>query len=420
MVNQTTGLFYGWWIVLLTIVAQIFAMGSTVIGFGLFIKPVGDELELSRATMNAGLVMWMVGFALGSPFVGKMVDKLPTRKVMAGGAVMLAAGFAILSQLSSPLFMGLILIFIIGPGSAALGPMSSPKLVTNWFLRHSSKALGLSAVGASAGGVILVPILAFLIDSVGWRMTLLVETAMFLVIVCPLIWLFVVTSPEERGLHMDGEPQPPASTNETSTAATPRWGFAELSKTPTFWMLVVGLGMMAVVGQALLPTLIPFATDAGIDIKTASLVVSFWSAGAVSGKLVLGYLGDTHNKFTLFIVLYLIIIAVSVVLLGSPGPYLLFVAAIFGGSATGGFLPLMNGILAQQYGRESLGTVIGFLNPVMMLMSMVGVWYIGSSYDTHGNYISAIQTFIGLMVFAAVIVFLVKRGGTSAADKVPA
>lgn len=403
------GIFYGWWIVLATVLSQIFAMGSTVIAFGLFIKPVGDELELGRAVMNTGLVFWMVGFALGCPFVGKLVDKIDIRKVMLGGAVLMAVGFALLSQVSSGLWMALLLVFAIGPGSAALGPITCAKLVANWFHRHLSKALGLSAIGASAGGVVLLPFITLVMDSYGWRATLLVEALIAVLLIGPIVWLMVVNAPQVRGLQMDGDDQSPQLSDEESTTGIAQWGFAAISKAPVFWILVYVAGIMGMVGQALLPTLIPYSTDAGIDLKIASLMVSVWSAGAVSGKLVLGFLGDSMNKVRLFMAMFVIMISVCSVMLLVPGYQLLLVASVFGGVASGAMLPLINGIVAENFGRESFGTVNGFLSPMIMLVSMVGVWYIGASYDSTGNYSLALQVFIGFMILAGFLLLLVRK-----------
>jgi MFS family permease len=83
-------IFHGWWIVLCSWLGDFFAIGISFYSFGLFLKPMSEELNWSRGSLSAVLtIRSLVNIVVGPP-LGRMLDRQGPRFLMAGGAV--AAG----------------------------------------------------------------------------------------------------------------------------------------------------------------------------------------------------------------------------------------------------------------------------------------------------------------------------------------
>src|SRR5437868_2115259 len=133
------------------------AIGSTSYGFGLLVKPLSAEFGLPRADVNRGLMILVLGMALFSPLVGRVLDRLPARTVLTTGAIAFASGWlAIASSRSMPM-MAAAAFLLLASGTAALGPVTASTLTARWFVARRGLALGIVSVSASAGGLVIVP-----------------------------------------------------------------------------------------------------------------------------------------------------------------------------------------------------------------------------------------------------------------------
>ena len=75
--------FYGWIIVFVMAVASAVSMGMGSLNFGLYIKPMGDSLGISRAAFGWSTTVRNAGSALTSPLLGSLLDKHGARWILA-------------------------------------------------------------------------------------------------------------------------------------------------------------------------------------------------------------------------------------------------------------------------------------------------------------------------------------------------
>ena len=80
---RNDGIYSGWWVLSATFACAMLVIGSTNYAFQLFVVPVEKEFGLSRAAVNQGLSLFMVGCALWSPIAGRVLDRLPAPIVLA-------------------------------------------------------------------------------------------------------------------------------------------------------------------------------------------------------------------------------------------------------------------------------------------------------------------------------------------------
>ena len=170
-------MYYGWLVVAASTVIYMVFLGAIYSSYGLFVMPVSEELGLSRADANTGLVILSLGTAVQAPFLGRLVDKWSVRRVMALGAVVFAATYAVIAT-SHSLWLNAAILALLFP-IAAQGACSlpAPLLIARWFKVHRGRAMAMAHLGLSLGGVVVPPIVAALIESFGWRAALTITGA---------------------------------------------------------------------------------------------------------------------------------------------------------------------------------------------------------------------------------------------------
>lgn len=406
---EDTARFYGWRIVAAAFLAQGLATGATVYVYGVFLKPLVAEFAASRMVVGLGLSALYVVQAVLSPFLGRALDRYSIRAILVWGALLLGGGLVLLSAAQALWQVGLVFALVVGVGSAMAGPLSAGTLVANWFVRQRGRALGIAAMGTSLCGFALPPLAAWLVDEAGWRLACVVLGAGVAALLVPVVWVVVVSRPEERGLSPDGLPggAPGADGSGGVEAPAVDWTARALLRDRDFWAIALGVALVAGALVALLTHLVAFATDLGIDRERASLLLSVAAAFGMLGKLVFGGIVDRIDRRGAFWLMVGVQGLGWLLLLRDPGYAALLVAAAVLGLGSGGSLPISGALVGATFGRMAFGRVMGLMSPVMMVLTVVTPPLVGHLYDRAGNYELAFRMLFAGTLFAAIpIAFL--------------
>lgn len=388
--------------------AQLLAMGTTAYGFGLLVKPIAAEYGLSRADVNSGLILLLIGMAAASPFIGRAFDRLPGRVLFAGAALVFGLGCAAVAATRSLWWMAAATVLPLAIGAAALGPLAGSTLIARWFDHHRGRALGVLAVSSSAGGLVVLPLMAVLVEGFGWRVALTLMGAATALLIVPLA-LMIIRERSQEDCAGEGAPVPAPHARPAGPDVR-RWTVGELLRARDFWLLALCVGLITGVDQALLASLIAHGTDRGFSLQAASLLVSAISGSAIAGKLIVGTLADRIDmRWLVWAVAVLTEIYLGC-LLAQSGYGALFVASLLVGMAIGGVMPLWAAFIGARFGAASFGTAMGLMIPVQMPLTLTCLRYVGHAYDVSGSYEPAFLVFAGIMLFAALAVLPVKVG----------
>ncbi len=191
--------FYGWFIVGVLFFVSIIDGGFTYT-FSTFLKPLTEEFGWSRAETATAFSLYLLIGGLILPVWGWLVDHVGARWVFLLSAVIDGVALFFLSAVQD-LSGYYAWYLLLGIGLAGIGPMPVGKVVTQWFVSKRGLAMGIALVGASAGGLVLVPLCGFLIAELSWRVAYQALAALSLGLMLPLVWFFVVNTPEEKGLQ---------------------------------------------------------------------------------------------------------------------------------------------------------------------------------------------------------------------------
>jgi MFS family permease len=395
-------MFYGWLIVGVTSLVNFVLVGTLVYAFGPLMKSMVAEL-------SAGERFWVsfatpfhtiVGGALGVG-IGKIVDRGRIRRVMLAGALVLAASFALLSQVGALWQLLAVYALPMALGAALLGVVPVGALLSNWFAERRGLAMGMSYLGMSVAGVVFPIVTTALVEALGWRGAVGVFALAPLVLVPLIAWL-IVEHPEQRGLHPDGAASAPAVVPPAAHAPE-GWSVAGALRDPMILLLAVAPGLAFAANNSVLLTIHPHATDIGLAPAQAATVMSFMALVAALSKPLSGWLGD-HLQLRNALWLCIGVQAGGLLLVrAADGAFALTASAGLFGLGYGGLMPLHGVVVAALWGRALFGRVMGVIHLLLLPFQLLGLPVANWVFDQTGSYRTAYLVFVGMHLAAILL-----------------
>jgi MFS family permease len=395
-------IFAGWWQVAVCMLTQAAATGTIVTCYSVFAAPLAKEFGASRGEL--GLVMTITYLINGllNPVLGTAMDRFSIRKIMLCGGAALAAGFLAVSFATSMAWVFVAFGLLLAFANASLGPLSYSTLLPRWFVARRARAFGLTVAGYAIGGLILPPLFAVLIESFGWRSTLRMFVAFVLLVVIPVIGWLVVDRPSDAGLYPDNEAR--ASRVTTHTDAEPSQSTGELLRDMNFWVITICISVVLLGSAGLLGNMVPFALSRAFAAKQGALLLSCFSAGSLTSKVLYTFFGDRLNpRAGLAIGLLFFTVSSGCFLYGHTYPVLLVASFLFG-MGVGTSLPLWSYLTARVFGTANVGRVFGLMTIVTMPFSLLAPPVMGAIFDHTGAYDDGFIMYICLGLAALTLV----------------
>jgi sugar phosphate permease len=333
------------------------------------------------------------------------MEKSSIRHLMVLGGGLLGLGFMAASRAQS--MQQLLVIYFIFMASAAvlMGPIAGSALLARWFTKRRGLAMSLSAAGAAVGGLIAPPLLQWLIDAYTWRQALLVYGIGVLVITLPVAWFLVINRPTDINQYPDGADEAP--TQAQSASEDLGWGFYLRDR--NFWLLSIVLGVLFGSSMGITKNLIQYAGEMGIDAQRAALLLSIYSASNFVGKLGTGALADKINpRLLLGAVIVLFTLAVLSFTQFTTYTMLISACVVFGISQ-GGIVPLWSVLIARLYGPDRVGRSMGMMSLLLTPFNLVAAPFFGAVADRTGSYQGAFLVATALLIFATVLLGLIRE-----------
>jgi sugar phosphate permease len=234
--------FYGWVIVGVLSLASMVAMAMGGLSFGLFIKPMGDDLGIGRAVFGWAQTARQVTSAVSSPHMGQLIDRFGVRVLLPVAFCVSALAMLGLSAMTES-WQLVVLFGAMGVAGLAGGSSLLTSVpIAKWFVRGRGRAMAIATLGNPLGGVIFVPLTQILIDGAGWRAAWLILALGGAGIMIPLALIFLRRHPEDMGLLPDGAAPVRSGPRRAASAVAHdpevSWTRHEVVRTATFWRLV--------------------------------------------------------------------------------------------------------------------------------------------------------------------------------------
>ncbi len=391
-------LFYGWIVVAGAFLVLFTAYGAQF-AFGVFFSALLEEFGWSRASLSGVFSLYVLAYSSLGIVAGGLTDRWGPRAVVTLGSLFLGLGLIGMSQ-TSALWQPYVLygvVIALGMSSAYV-PCNAT--VARWFVRRRGLAVGIASAGGSLGTLALPPLAHFLVSRLGWRW------AYVLLGVAILITLNVVArvlrrDPESMGLAPDGEPD--ARSPGEPVGAERSWSVGRAMRTPTFWMLFAVFSATWVPLFIPLVHLIPLATGLGVQPLLAATLVSALGAAAMIGRIGMGAVSDRigrHVALAAAIALH----AIAFLGLAAAQDFaVLTLGTVLFGFGYGATSTLFPATVADIFGRQQAGSLVGILFGMAGSMSAIGPVVAGWIYDRSGSYAGAFWLSAGFNALALLL-----------------
>ncbi len=396
------------WLVLIATTLTMLGIYGAELSFGIFLKPIMEEFGWTRAVVSAALsTVEGIAGAFGI-LAGRVTDKYGARWVIVSGTLLGGLGYVLMYFLTSLwqlyIFFGLLVGFCMG---TCWTPLIAT--VSRWFVEKRVLAVGILTSGLTVGNMLVPPIMAYFINSFGWRSAyLLVALIVFCVAIPSIIVLGKKPPPISSVAHGNTNKSKNINNSGVQLTYTKELSVLEAIRTYPVWVIMT-VGLVTAVGfYFIIVHIVPYATDAGIAATSAALIISFMSAGNITGKLLVWQIArKTGNRNTLLLLLALQAI-VLLLLMHTENLWMLLALGAVYGFGFGATMPIRMSMIPEYYGTKSLGILVGVVSIAWAIGGISGPILAGYIFDMSGSYDIAFLSGALLMVSSMIVTSFLK------------
>lgn len=417
-----------WWVIALvalaTVINYIDRQALSVLwpfmGQEIYPDYSDDQLKQVLGTVS---VVFLFSYAIGQAVFGKIFDWIGTRLgfVLSIGVWSIATALHAFAQgiLTFSLFRAMLGISEAGnwPGAA--------KANAEWFpTKERALAQGIFNSGAAIGGIISVPLIAYLAIFLSWKVIFVLIGLIGLLWMVP--WLYLVKAPpkdhpwitdEEKEYILSGQKKVEDSDNTSANEYVPSYG--EMLSRKESWGVIIATAAIDPIWWLFIVWIPTYLVEVyGIDVKGLAIIGWVPYVGAMFGAWFGGLLAQNRFKagWSLnktrksVIVLGCLIMLPALLMLSNPGSALtavLIMAVILFGFQTsiGSIQTLPSDLL----GKGSVGSLAGFAG-MAAKFSAAGLTATVPFLTSGGNYqnVFILGSVLAFIVMASILVLCPK------------
>jgi MFS family permease len=358
-------------------VAQICSWGTIYYSFPLIAERMEHELGWSRTSLYAAASVGLLFAALAAISVGRAIDRGQGRWIMAGGSVLSGLLFIAWSQVQD--LWGLFAI------ATMLGALQATTLYEAAFaviarrLGADKARGGITALTLWGGfaSTVFIPVIQYLIDSVGWRDTLIVLGAVNIGI-CATIYAIAIRPALDvaHTAHPAGEAGP-ADDKPVRKAA----------RSPVFWLLAIAFAAHAMTFSALTFHLYPLLLERGFAPGAVVAAMALIGPAQVGGRIAVTILARGASMRLVGSCAVAAFAGGFVALAMLPPGFagVAFATVVYG--ASNGVLTIVRGAsVPEMVTKQNYGAVAGAMNipatigRALSPLAAAYLWSLGNSY----------------------------------------
>ncbi len=379
------------WVALLVGVLALSAQNASSVTFSVLMKPLLAELGWARTDFAGAMTLRQAVMVIVLLGAGLLTDRIGARLVLASGALIIGLGNLAMADVHSlPGFYAI--MAALGPGQAAIGSVAASALVLRLFQRHRSLAIGILNGGDNLLSSSIYVGTTTLLASSGWRQTLTSLSYGYFVLAALIL----------LALRRPGADDAAARRGPMSLRGIP-WGDRRL------WVLCAAYaGIYAFVTSVQLH-LHAFLTDLGHPPAAATSVLSTLTVVGAIGSPLFGWIAERISARLTLLIVCIGLLAASLPLWNATTLSSFTAWAVFYGIVNSGIVALLTLVLAELFGAERIGSLMGVALMACMIATMAGNLFSARIFDTYGDYRLAWQTYTGVMVAVLIPVYWLSR-----------
>ncbi len=359
---------------------------------GLFLLPITTELNSGRELFSLAGALGILFSGVGAPFFGGLSDKYGAGRTIFILGILQILSWIWVGNINSEfdLFGSRILMGIGSSGMLGIALSITGKSINS---ENKSIFLGIIMASGSFGQFIMVPIINYFINNVGWVFSTFIAS----LLVTPLILMSFIISRNSKNFNIE-------ENNQTIYQS-----LHEAISNRSYKLLTTGFFVCGFHVTFVSTHLPAFLSDNNLNENLAGFALALIGLFNIIGTLSFGYLGSKLSKKNLLSTLYSLrsLLFISFII----APKNEFTVLVF--SAVLGILwlstvPLTNGIITDIFGHKYSSMLFGLTLMSHHLGSFLGSWLGGRMFDIYGSYNSVWWLCVILGFGSALVHFPIK------------
>lgn len=376
------------WLVFIGLcIYQCIGSGLIVNSYGILMKPISASQNISITQMSLAYSARILCGAFATQLCGTLLKRINSKlyfTIMSIGFGLCAVGFSVSSIFPQFVVLAAILGIFLGLGVY----MVMPLICNEWF-EEPSRYIGIAGAMSGLSGIIFSPILALIIENLGWRMGYaFVGTCCFLIML-PCGLFLIRYSPKD--LNMKPLPVSPkdktADTNLPTVSPSVSYTFKEAIRMPQFYTLAFLIALMPILSVAYNNHFPTMMSVKGFSTTISASLFSVVSAGNVIVPITLGVIipkiGIKKSLTTYLCIGFIGILGILIIPSSNP-----LVIAPFAFLTAFARLDLIGSplLIRDAFGSEHYTDIYPRLQVISYFTGSLVVSLFGILYDTANNY----------------------------------
>jgi MFS family permease len=368
------------WLIVAALFIITYGLSTPLAAYGVFLPVLAETFHWSRGAIASALSLNLLLGGVAGLGIGALADRHGPRVMLVATLVLAGTSFALVSRIEA-LWQLYLLVGVLGGIGMSSFYLLSASTVVRWFQDRRGVALALVLVGFNLGYMSGGPAAAWLIARLGWRMAYAVLGGG-----CSLIAVLAALTVR---LPRDGElSRPPAARLADGVRVTAVRGLTLADALVDArqwclngaWLLVGGISLMLTVH------VVPFARDRGSSLAEASLLLTAYGLGAVTGRIAAGSVSDRVGSVTTIRIGYVLQLVALLALVAVPSWMVLLGSLATFGIGFGASDTVFTKVIPDVFGVRALGAIMGVLSLGWRFGAALGPAAAGFLYDLTGSY----------------------------------
>ena len=354
------------------------------------------DLGWSRSLVSSGATLALIAMAAGNLFGGMLVDRYGPRMLLACGLLALGIGMLGVAFTRSAWLYVLMYGAFAGLGFGLLATSVVSAAVARFFVERRGFALGIASAGGPVGQMVLIPLAAMLLTTLGWRALFAIAGGAALALAPLASWFLRPADQPAAG----GAKRPGIAAD-----------FGYLVRSPVFHLLFWGFFICGFTSIGVIEThFVPYAMLCGFSPGTSANAFGFLSVLNLAGILLAGWLADRMNRVLLLAGIYAARGLTFILLLGiADNTAMLFTFSGLYGLFDYATIPVVASLVASHLGMRVMGFSMGLIAMAHQLGAALGAIGGGVVFDIYSSYTALWMMSLVLAVIAALLSVGIRR-----------
>jgi predicted MFS family arabinose efflux permease len=397
------------WPILVVVAAAALAVliaNGIRVSIPLYQVPMLSDVGWGRTEFGFAIAVQALMVGLFAPVFGGLADKFGPSRVIVAGALLYAAGLALMSVSTAPVTFTVTAGLMVGMAQAGCGQAIAMGAVAQLVPEERrSWALGIAVMGGSAGMLIILPVAQMFLETFGWSSGYLMLGLLTLVILLAAIPL--------SGRRKDS-PTVAAVAN-----LTVRQALQQAFHHRSYVLLIIGFFVCGFHVSFIGTHLPAYVSDLGLPEGTGAQALMLVGIVNLLGAYLAGVLGGKMDKPRLLTFIYIgRFLAISGLMLAPTSELTIYAFCAFMGLFWLSTVPLTGAVVASMFGTQYMSMLFGFVFLGHQVGAFSGVYLGGLLFDLTGSYDVVWWMGAALGIFAAMIHWPISQA--KAPDLVPA